>query len=684
MMKRFFHTTRNNIITMKRLMLNIILLATAATAWAAPIGTWKAYMAYHEVKDVKQAGNILYVLASNGLYTYNTADNSIQTYDKVNGMSDCIIKYIDWCAAAKSLAVIYDNGNIDIMDNKGNIINIPDYMNKSMTEDKTIYGIDIDGKHAYLSTAFGIIKINVADAEISDTYKLGFRVDYCYTEGGKIYAASSTKGIYSADMTTNLLDPANWTYTKPYTGKDKSPDPELVEKVKTLNPGGPKYNTFGYLDYANGKLYTCGRNTNILDPACIQILENDEWTIYQDEGISEKTGLRYSGIEVMDHDPRDPLHVFAAGRNGVYEFYDGKFKAFYNSDNSPIESFNNKDKEYELIFGLKFDTKGNLWMLNSQAPTQSLIEYSAGGEWISHKKQELMKLDDGGFTNKSVGYLKDIMFDSRGLMWFVNDHPSHQIIACYQPETDQIKAFSGSFFNQDGTNLGLQNIRCITEDLDGNIWVGTNAGPFYMTTSQINSDQNILTQFKVPRNDGTNFADYLLAGVDITSMAIDAAGRKWFGTNGSGVYLISRDNIEQLQHFTTSNSSLLSDNIIKISINHDTGEVFFATENGLCSYMSDATTASDDMDKDNVYAYPNPVKPDFNGTITIVGLSMDADVKITTSNGTLVNQGRSNGGLYSWDGCDLDGRRVASGVYMVQTATSDGSKGTVCKIAVIN
>jgi flagellar hook assembly protein FlgD len=89
------------------------------------------------------------------------------------------------------------------------------------------------------------------------------------------------------------------------------------------------------------------------------------------------------------------------------------------------------------------------------------------------------------------------------------------------------------------------------------------------------------------------------------------------------------------------------------------------------------------MTKDNVYAYPNPVTPDYNGLITIVGLSYDADVKITTSNGVLVAEGRSNGGSFTWDGKDHKGNRVASGVYMVITGTSKGEKGTVCKIAII-
>ena len=100
--------------------------------------------------------------------------------------------------------------------------------------------------------------------------------------------------------------------------------------------------------------------------------------------------------------------------------------------------------------------------------------------------------------------------------------------------------------------------------------------------------------------------------------------------------------------------------------------------------MSDATEAAIEMVKDDVYAYPNPVAPGYDGLITVVGLSRNADVKILTANGVLVAEGRSNGGSFTWDGRDRQGRRVASGIYMVAAATSEGKKGVVCKIAVVN
>lgn len=204
-----------------------------------------------------------------------------------------------------------------------------------------------------------------------------------------------------------------------------------------------------------------------------------------------------------------------------------------------------------------------------------------------------------------------------------------------------------------------------------------------INSSEVGKDSPTFTQIKVPRNDGTNYADYLLEGMNISSIVIDGGNRKWFGTKGNGVYLISADNMTEVHHFTSENSKLLSDNIESIAVNEKNGEVFFGTDKGLCSYMSDASTTNENMTKENVWAYPNPVKPDYTGLIAITGLSFNSDVKIVTSNGILVNQGRSNGGTYLWNGYDQKGKKVSSGIYMVETATNEGSKGTVCKIAII-
>lgn len=665
------------------ILFSFLLLQVTSYKAIATIGDWKAYMAYSEMQEIEEAGNLIFVQASSNLYVYNKNDQSIKTFSKADYLSDCGIQHIAYNKAAKRLLILYGNANIDLMNiSNYEVLNLSDYYSASTTGDKAVNDIYMYGKYAYMSNGFGIIKVNIADGEISDTYNLGFKIDWCEIKDNHIYAYSKTNGQYYALLTSNLLDKNNWSKVGDYIAKKQEDKSALKQIISTLQPGGPKYNYFGFLKFANGQLYTCGGNVGGQRNACIQILNNDNWFIYQDENISQNTGVGYKDIVCLDYNPKDQKQVFAGGRNGLYEFYDGKFKHYYNYTNSLIERYNGKAKEYELIQGVKFDKEGNLWILNSQAPTQSLIEFNKNGEWVSHTKSELMKLDDDGFKNKSLGSLEKMMIDSKGLLWFVNNHWTIPSLYCYQFSTDNIKAFT-TFNNEDGTIVNVGSVRTIAEDKNGDIWIGTNVGPLLLEYTEITKESPTFIQVKIPRNDGTNYADYLLNNIDITNIAIDGANRKWFGTKSYGIYLISNNNLEQIQHYTKENSPLLSNEIESIAIDEEKGIVYIGTPNGLCSITTDATIANTKVDKNNVWAYPNPVRQEYSGLITITGLSFGSDIKIVSTNGSLVNQGRSNGGTYTWDGYDLKGRKVSSGIYMVETASNQGEKETVCKIAII-
>ena len=671
--------------TIKRyLLVAAFILLAYCNALAGGVGTWKNYLAYSDVQWVEEGSNKLYVLASNSLYTYNKNDQSIKTYDKVNGLSDTDIRFIAWNKTARRLVILYSNNNIDLLDDRGNVTNVPDYYLKTTMADKIVNGIDMSGVYCYLSTGFGLVKLNVAKAEISDSYNLSFPVNYSYIEGGYIYAASQSNGLYRAPLTANLLDKNNWTQVGGYVARPKMMEANLLNQAKTLSPGGPKYNGFANIQYLNNRLYTvpgmfksgyADSNT----PGAVQILHDGEWANYQ-ENLSLKTGYDYLDNNVLAVDPRNANHVFVGGRTGLYEFLDGQLKAYYNKDNSLLQGAMYKGRElgnnYVLINGLCFDNKGDLWILNSQASRENLLRLSADGQMTSFSKPALMKDGVGGSV------LTSMVFDNRNNLWFCNDHWDYPALFCYQPTTDKLLSFT-RFVNEDGSNLDLVP-HSVMPLSNGDVWVTTTIGPLLLSRSAIdNPETAVFTQVKVPRNDGTNLADYLLSGIDVTCMAIDGGGRKWFGTKANGVYLISADNMTQVKHITSSNSPLLSDNILSIAINNATGEVFFGTDKGLCSYMSDATTPSDQPSEDKTYAYPNPVKPGYTGPITIVGLSMNADVKIVTTNGVLIVAGISNGGSFVWNGKDQFGKPVASGVYMVESADEDGNNGVVCKVAIL-
>ena len=619
----------------------------------AQVGTWENYLAYNEVQNICAAsGHQLFVLASNSLYQYNQNDESITTYDKVTGLNDTYITHIAWNPKVQKLIAVYQNSNIDLIDTKGNVTNISDLFMKIMTESKTVNRLIIDDIYAWLDCDFGYVKVNMQKAEITDTYW-----------------------------------PNNPDYPKDLPTYDEYKDLETYRPVvEKLSPIGPKYNHFYESVFLNGKLYTTGGYflSGMIDynyPGTIQVYDGNDWLIYQDN-LSEKTGYPYLDINCISVDPTDETHVYAGGRCGLYEFKDGQLLNYYNKDNSPLRPAIDRGTElgndYVLIHGIQFDQAGNLIVLNSQAKGVNMLLLSKDHTWTDYHQDLLDNLD-----GISLSGLRSMFFDSRGYLWFVNTSWADQSVFCYNPSTNKLFKYS-NWINQDGINNSLTLVNCVCEDKEKNIWVGTNLGPFMIKSDEVGQENITFYQIKVPRNDGTDYADYLLYGVNINHIAIDGGNRKWFATNGAGAFLISTDNIQQLANFKEDNSYLLSNNISSTAINPKTGRVYFLTDKGLCSYQGDATEPSEEMTKDNVYAYPNPVTPDYTGQITITGLTYDADVKITASNGALIAQGRSNGGMFTWDGNDRQGRRVASGIYFVITATSEGNSGTVCKIAVIN
>lgn len=670
----------------------LVLLHPAFTAHAQ-VGTWNIYAAYHDIQDICATNDHqLFVLASNSLYQYNQNDQSITTFDKVNGLTDTGISLIAWNTQVRRLIAVYENANIDLLDTSGNTINISSLYSKTMTQDKTVNSIYIYQQYAYLATAFGIVKVNMEQAEVSESYILNLNASRVAIADGCIWLQTTDRQVWKATLSANLQNPANWAQTADYSeslfAASNSDYDTYYPTVSRLSPGGPKYNSFYESRFTGGRLYTTGgyflsAKPGKDNPGIVQVYDGDNWTVFQDS-LKAITGIDYADMNCIDIDPTDNNHVFVGGRSGLYEFQSGQFKTLYNKSNSPLRPAIDASKElpddYTLVHGAKFDSQGNLWVLNSQARNTSLLELTKDGEWNDHSHEEL--LDD---SQVSMSGMRRMLIDSMGRLWFVNTHYADPAVLCYDPRSDELYKYN-RFSNQDGISYNVVEVYDIAEDLQQNIWVGTDKGLFYIDRNeaeQVGKEQATFCQVKVPRNDGTDYADYLLTGMSVSSIAIDGGNRKWIGTNGAGVFLISADNMQQLQHFTKDNSKLISNNIMSIAIDNQSGKTFFLTDNGLCSYISDATVAQETMTKDNVYAYPNPVTPDYTGLITVVGLSLNADVKIVSPSGKLIAEGRSNGGSFTWDGCDRQGRRVASGVYMVVTATSDGKKGTVCKIAIV-
>jgi len=282
---------------------------------------------------------------------------------------------------------------------------------------------------------------------------------------------------------------------------------------------------------------------------------------------------------------------------------------------------------------------------------------------------------------------KDVLVDSRGYKWITFPRGSslnrYNLVAFYENGTYDNPG-DDSFARIDmntAAEVNSTTVYCIAEDLDGEIWIGTDKG-----IKVIYYPQNIFKGTAYPRNillEQDGYVSVLFEYESITAIAVDGANRKWIGTAKAGVFLMSADGQTQLLHFTAEDNPLFSNQINTICIDDISGEVYFGTEKGIVSYRGDAIRGFETYE-DEVFIYPNPVRHDYSGVVAIRGLKEKSLCKITDSLGKLIWQGYSNGGQLVWDCQDFYGRRPATGVYYVMASDEDGKDKIVGKFLFIN
>ncbi|MDE6636694.1 MAG: hypothetical protein K2K32_00505, partial [Muribaculaceae bacterium] len=227
---------------------------------------------------------------------------------------------------------------------------------------------------------------------------------------------------------------------------------------------------------------------------------------------------------------------------------------------------------------------------------------------------------------------------------------------------------------------------CLIEDPStGLIWIGSDNGVFTLNPKDAFDNSNRVSRIKVSRNDGTSLADYLLSGIGVNDIAIDGLGRKWFSLSGGGLVCTSSDGKTILQQLTSDNSMLPSDLVYASCYNPDNNSMMVATSSGLCEYYLNGQSA--ESGAATARAYPNPVRHDYYGWVTIDGLEEDCIVKIADSAGNIIRElGPASSGKVQWDVCGMDLNRVPSGVYFVLASSgpNGGSYSEATKILVIN
>ena len=300
----------------------------------------------------------------------------------------------------------------------------------------------------------------------------------------------------------------------------------------------------------------------------------------------------------------------------------------------------------------------------------------------------------------SIHFLEALKHDSNRGILLIGSYSGwgHPITLYYHGGTldntsdDRIFEYT-DFVDQDGAAITHIYTNCFYEDPQtGYVWVGTSTGLFYFNPREAlaageNGGTLRMRRVKVSRNDGTNLADYLLDGADVYAIGADGAGRKWFGTIDNGLIVTSRDGGEIIEQFTKENSLLPSNSIYGLGFDPASNAVWIGTSGPIAVYYTDAAPAGDDYSQ--VLAFPNPVRPEYLGDVTIQGLMDGSLVKIVDASGGIVRElGISNGGMAIWDLTDHKGEPVRTGVYYVMSSTTGNSdsapsKGNSTKILVV-
>jgi hypothetical protein len=499
-----------------------------------------------------------------------------------------------------------------------------------------------------------------------------FTIGYDETAKRKFYLGSYYDDTFPLPRAVAIDEREHRWIADEQQGLIFSHDGSIAEKTA---PFGPKATNVNKITAVKDNIWIAAggkdvdwKSINNYEP--ISMLKENSWkSVYP---TSQTIGNIHDILQVAINPSNPTTNYFAASwGGGLVEFNDEKIVKIHNWSNSPLEADNVpvNDKRTTVASAV-YDKEGNLWLVNTLAK-KPLKVVKPDGSWLNF---ELM-----GVPTSTV--LGDILITRNNHKWILQ--PKGKSLAVYDhnntlddPGDDRVAILSEG----EGRGNIPGTVSSIAEDHDGRIWLGTSNGVVvFYNPAGVFGDNNFDAQPIKLVQDGN--VQLLLENQAVTAIAVDGANRKWFGTDGGGVFLMSADGTQQLQAFNTSNSPLFSDVITSIAITNN-GEVFFGTEKGLVSYRGTATTGG--FAHGNVYAFPNPVRAGFEGLIAVSGLVADADVKITDINGNLVHQTKANGGQAVWNGITLRGDRAKTGVYLVFSSDRDGNETMVTKIMFLN
>ncbi|WP_318641898.1 type IX secretion system anionic LPS delivery protein PorZ [Flavobacterium ardleyense] len=500
--------------------------------------------------------------------------------------------------------------------------------------------------------SISIYNINLAVAAQVNNYTMPqpYPLFTCATViNGAIYIGTRENGL----LQTDIFNPTTYQNIEP-TGP-------IRNSIFSVNAAGPDLWAVygGYNEpYAPTQQYGYG----------ISKYSNSTWKNIPYEEV-HPPGKDVGDFVRVTVNPSNTNEIYVSSyHGGLLKFENDELVKLYDESNSGLESLvlaGVPTYKSIRIEETVFDKNGNLWMTNV-AVEKPLKVLKANGQWVSYA---LAAINDPAFTNR-FGRMR---IDKNNVKWIATK--MFGLVGFNEIGNISKKVSMGS----DAGNLPDNDVRAIAIDNRNLLWIGTKKGLRTMPVDRFSSEGQMDTKAIIILEDG--LAQELLYEQYITDIVVDGANNKWIATADSGVFLLSPNGQETILRFTKKNSPLPSDSVRDIDINQTTGEVFFVTDKGMVSYKGLATTSSGDLS--DVIVYPNPVRPEFIGTVKITGLVDKATVKIADIGGNLVHEVVAEGGTIEWDTTAFGKYRVASGVYMIFISTQDGAETKVKKVMII-
>jgi len=440
-------------------------------------------------------------------------------------------------------------------------------------------------------------------------------------------------------------------------------------------PDGPLFNSSFSIDASPGQLWVnFGDVTVNFDPypltaKGISNLREGEWANIPYDELTETLGKEANDLVRVRINPNDPNQVFMSSfQKGILEIEDQTPFKLFDQSNSSLTITDDNPNFGIRVFGLDFDNQGNLWGVQAQDEA-GLIKIAPGGQL-----QQVDLSDVFNFNNPPLA-LGEVETTRENFVFFTAYNDG---LIGYNPDTGQFNKIGQDLGNG---NLPNSNVLALATDNNNRLWIGTraglrvlfNPGSFFEENANTDAQAIIILEDGVPQE--------LLFELVITDIEVDGSNNKWISTASSGVFYLSPNGQETLLQFNKDNSPLPSNNVQDIAIDSFSGVVYFATVNGLVAFNGTSTAPRDNLD--NVYAFPNPVRPGFSGNVTIDGLTANANVKVTDISGNLVFETTSEGGSVLWDTTAFGKYKVASGVYLVIITGEDALETKITKIMIV-